>query len=60
MSQRKRRTRDERRRGPIEINLLAESEEAGPLGRSRRGCALPFLGGAMILTSLEILRLALA
>lgn len=60
MSKRKRGAHDERRRASIEINLLADSEEAGRLGRARRGCSLPFLGSAMVLTALVILRASLA
>ena len=57
---RRRAPREERRRAAIEINLLVEHEDPGPLDRRRRGCALPFLGGAMLLTSLELIRTVLS
>ena len=49
LSKRKRVPADERRRRSLEINLLDhEDGSAGVLVRARRGCAIPFFGGALI------------
>ena len=48
MSKRKRGPKDDRRRGTIEMNLLAEDEGTGVFVRARRGCSLPFIGGGII------------
>lgn len=48
MSKRKRGPKDDRRRPPIEMNLLDEDEGTGVFGRARRGCSLPFIGGGVI------------
>jgi hypothetical protein len=50
LSKRKKASRDERRTAQVEVNLLAESEGGRVITKTRRGCAIPFLGGAMILT----------
>ena len=49
MSKRKARTREDRRRPAIEINLLSEQQERGAFVRARRGCSLPFLGGLLLI-----------
>jgi hypothetical protein len=43
----------ERRKAQVEINLLADVEKTG---RLRRGCAIPFLGGAF-LVAVEAIRI---
>lgn len=58
MSRSKRQPREERRRDHVEINLLDESESRPSLARARRGCGLPFLGGALLL-GFEAVRMAL-
>ncbi len=57
MSKRKQQ-REERRREHVEINLLAEDQErdGGAFARARRGCAIPFLGGSLLLLAFEAVR----
>jgi hypothetical protein len=55
MSKRKKASRDDRRRQPIEINLLADQHDGNVLARARRGCSLPLLGGVLIAILLNAL-----
>jgi hypothetical protein len=55
VSKRKRAPREERRREHVEVNLLGQNEDRGPLARARRGCTLPFLGGGLLVIVFEIL-----
>lgn len=41
--------REERRRQAVEINLLVEKDDQKAVVKVRRGCALPFLGGLLVL-----------
>jgi hypothetical protein len=54
VSRRKKGPREERRREHVELNLLAPNEERGPLSKARRGCAIPFLGGILMVIALEV------
>jgi len=49
LSKRKGASRDERRTAQVEVNLLAESEGGRVITKTRRGCTIPFVGGAVIL-----------
>jgi len=56
VSKRKAAPREDRRRRAIEINLLAEQDEGrNVLGRARRGCSLPFIGGALLIVLVQLL-----
>lgn len=54
MSKRKQFPGEERRKEHVEVNLLAESEERGPLAKARRGCTLPFLALSALFMALGL------
>lgn len=60
MSKRKQFPGDERRKEHVEVNLLAESDERGPLAKARRGCTLPFLGGSALFLGLGLVHTLLS
>jgi hypothetical protein len=60
LSKRKQFSGAERRKEHVELNLMAESEARGPLAKARRGCALPFLGGSLLVIALGLLHTLLA
>jgi len=61
MKKRRGEAREERRKDRVEINLLAEDEGSYRTARAkrRRGCSLPFLGGAFLGVSVLWLRVVL-
>jgi hypothetical protein len=59
MSKRKQ-VREERRRDQVEVNLMHQNEDRGPLGTARRGCTLPFLGGSLLVVAMVVLHAAAA
>ena len=54
MSKRKKAPREERRKEHVEVNLLGQHQEKGPLAQARRGCTLPFLGVGLLVIVLEV------
>lgn len=60
MSKRKQAQREERRREQVELNLLTQNQERRSLGRSRRGCTLPFLGGSLLVVAFELVHAGLS
>lgn len=55
MSKRKQAHREERRKQAVEVNLLAPSQGRGDQAKRRRGCALPFLGGSLLVITFTVL-----
>lgn len=49
MKRRRQPSREERRKAGIEVNLLAEGDGGRVITKTRRGCAIPFLGGGLVL-----------
>ena len=49
MKKRRQQRIEERRKTQVEVNLLAESEGGLVITKTRRGCAIPFLGGGLVL-----------
>ena len=60
MSKRKQGPREERRREQVEVNLLHQQEERKSVARARRGCALPFMGGALVIIALALVHTGLS
>jgi hypothetical protein len=57
MKKRRNQPREERRTAQVELNLMAENEGGSGINKTRRGCALPFLGGvSLFLIALEAVR----
>ena len=52
LSKRKKAPREERRQEHVEVNLLGQNQEKGPLAQARRGCTLPFLGVGLLVVAL--------
>ena len=67
MKRRRQQRVEERRRAGIEVNLLAESEGGLVITKTRKGCAIPFLGaglvlflgGGLVLITVELVRAGL-
>lgn len=60
MSKRKQFPGEERRKEHVEVNLLAGTDQPGPLTKARRGCALPFFGGSALFMALGLLHILLS
>jgi hypothetical protein len=43
----------------VEVNLLVEKDDQKPLAKVRRGCALPFMGGLLVLCVAGVLHTGL-